>query len=396
VSPKGLRSGGSAGLKGPFPWLHRPVIRKPRVTWSISPDTLRMHRSVRLWYYLVMVLLTGLYFSIPAPPRYLWTLIGCTSVAAIVAGLYLHRPRNVVPWWLFAAGTATFIAGDSTYDLLLSLGYDNPFPSLADVFYLCTYPLFASGLLLVVRARWEDRDRAALIDALIVTIGAGLLVWVLLAAPYTQDGTMTVVQKSVSIAYPLGDVLLLAVLARLLIGRAVRSWSLRFLTLGTIGLLGADVVYGLMQLNGSWVTGGPVDAGWICFYVAWGAAALEPDMAKLAEPVRLRPLVMSPARLYLLGSVSLLPPAVLVYEGFTYGTGEVVVNAAACAALFLRPAVHRTGERPASHRRVIGRGVEQGRDICGRSASSGGHDRRRRGPSSAHRHRDTLSDRPRL
>ncbi|HYO31429.1 MAG TPA: EAL domain-containing protein [Nocardioidaceae bacterium] len=302
-----------------------------------------MHRPIRSWYFVVMVLLAGLYFTIPAPPRYLWTLIGCTSVAAIVAGLYVHRPRNALPWWLFAAGTATFIAGDSTYDLLVSLGHDNLFPSVADVLYLCTYPLFAGGLLLVVRARWEDRDRAALLDALIVTIGAGLLVWVFLAAPYTHDGTMTVLEKSVSIAYPLGDVLLLAVLARLLIGRGVRSWSLRWLTLGTIGLLTADVFYGLIQLNGTWETGGPVDIGWICFYVAWGAAALEPDMVDLAEPVRLRPLVMSPARLFLLGSVSLLPPTVLIYEGVTYGAGDVVVNALACAALFLLVTVRLSG-----------------------------------------------------
>jgi hypothetical protein len=84
----------------------------------------------------------------------------------------VNRPRRSLPWWLVAAGTATFIAGDTTYDLLAGpLGTGAPFPSAADVLYLCTYPLFAGGLLLVVRARTDDGDREALLDALMVTIG---------------------------------------------------------------------------------------------------------------------------------------------------------------------------------------------------------------------------------
>ena len=95
-------------------------------------------------------------------------------MAAIATGIIVNRPRQRLPWWLVAAGTATFVAGDTTYDLLAGpLGLENPFPSVADVLYLCTYPLFAGGLLLVVRARSRDRDRQALLDALIVTTGLG-------------------------------------------------------------------------------------------------------------------------------------------------------------------------------------------------------------------------------
>lgn len=242
---------------------------------------------MRRAYALAMFGLAVLYFALPETPRYLWTLIGCLSVAAIVAGIFLNRPRRTLPWWLVAAGTATFIAGDTTYDLLAGpSGTGTPFPSAADVLYLCTYPLFAGGLLLIVRARTDDGDREALLDALMVTIGVGLVVWVFVAAPYAQDGSMTAVQKAFSVAYPLGDVLLLSVLARLVIGSVVLSRSLKLLAIGTVGLLVADVLYGLIQLNGTWQTGGVVDVGWIIFYVAWGAAALEPDMAQLAEPVR--------------------------------------------------------------------------------------------------------------
>ena len=295
-----------------------------------------MSRWVRIVYLVVVTAVAALYFSLPDPPRYLWTVIGCLSVAAIVTGILVNRPRQRLPWWLVAAGTATFVAGDTTYDLLSGpFGLENPFPSVADVLYLCTYPLFAAGLLLVVRARSRGRDRQALLDALIVTTGLGLVVWVFLAAPYVQDGTMTASEKGFSIAYPLGDVLLLAVLARLLTGRGGHSSSLRLLTLGTVGLLASDVLYGLMQLDGSWQTGGLVDLGWIVFYVAWGAAALQPGMVELAEPVRLPPQVLSRKRLFLLGSVSLMPPVVLLVEALTHDLRDVVIIALASSVIFL-------------------------------------------------------------
>ena len=284
----------------------------------------------------LMGALTALYFALPEPPRYVWTAIGCSSVAAITVAILVDRPRRILPWWLVAAGTATFICGDTTYDLLTGpLGLVNPFPSVADVLYLCTYPLFAAGLLLFVRARSGTRDRQALIDALIVTIGIGLLLWVFLAAPYMEDSSMTAVEKGFSIAYPLGDVLLLAVMVRLLTGGGAQSWSLRFLTVGTLALLASDVLYGLIQLSGSWQTGGWVDLARIIFYVAWGAAALEPDMVHLAEPVRQSPLVMSRARLSLLASVSLMPPMLLLYQGLTHDLHDIVVSALACAAIFI-------------------------------------------------------------
>ena len=294
-----------------------------------------MPRWCRTTYLLVMVAVALVYFATPDPPRYLWTLIGCSSVAAIVAGILVNRPKHVLSWWLVAVGTATFIAGDTVYDVLTGpMGLQDPFPSVADVLYLCTYPLFAGGLLLFVRARTRDHDRQALIDALIITMGVGLLVWVFLVSPYVRDGTMTMVEKGFSIAYPLGDVLLLAVLARLLIGRGTVSLSLGLLTLGTAGLMASDVLYGLVQLNGVWETGGPVDLGWIIFYVAWGAAALQPDMVRLTEPVRLSPHVMSRARLVLLGSVSLVPPLLLFFETMTDDLHDVAVNALVSAVMF--------------------------------------------------------------
>ncbi|MGA8211496.1 MAG: EAL domain-containing protein [Nocardioidaceae bacterium] len=303
-----------------------------------------MQLMVRGTYAVVMASLAVTYVVVPDPPRYLWTVIGVSSVLAVVTGLLLHRPRRPLAWWLVAAGLGTFIAGDIVYDLLAGpTAAAVPYPSVADVLYLCTYPLFAAGLVLLVRARSRERDHRALTDALVVTIGLGLLAWVFLAAPYLRDRSLSPVEHAFSIAYPLGDVLLLAVLARLLLGGGRRSTALLLLTTGTIGLLSADVAYGLVQLNGSWQTGGPVDVGWIVFYIAWGAAALHPDMRRLTEPVRLPPPVLSRPRLLLLGSISLLPPGLLLGEALTDDLRDVVVIALASAAMFALVIVRLSG-----------------------------------------------------
>ena len=58
-------------------------------------------------------------------------------------------------------------------------------------------------------------DRAGLIDALIVAIGAGLLSWTFLMEPLVSDPFASMGEIAIAIAYPVIDILLLGVLVRL-------------------------------------------------------------------------------------------------------------------------------------------------------------------------------------
>ena len=169
-----------------------------------------------------------------------------------------------------------FAAGDTTYNVLTTiLGQENPFPSLADVFYLAMYPIAAAGLVVLIRRRTGGRDRGSLLDALSVTTALALLSWIFLIDPYVRNPDLTWLERATSIAYPLGDILIMATLARLLI-TAGRNRAALLLGAGAIGLLASDVVYGLGQLEGSWAIGSWYDLGWVVFYIAWGVAAPAP------------------------------------------------------------------------------------------------------------------------
>ena len=296
-----------------------------------------MPRWSRAAYALLVTGLSVAYLALPDPPRLLWTAIGLAGVGAMALGIRVNRPAAALPWWLLFAGALSFLAGDTCYDLLTGpLGQDNPFPSVADVLYLVSYPLWAGGLLLMVRARSAGANRGALLDALIVTISVGLLSWVFLAKPYVEDASLGWLDKSISVGYPLGDILLLAVGARLIIGGAGRSRPLSLLAAGVVGLLVADVLYGLTQLNGAWSTGGPVDTGWIVFYAAWGAAALRPDMTSLVEPAPVTGGGLTRRRLLVLTAVSLAPSALLLVESQAARERfDAPVIAVASGALFL-------------------------------------------------------------
>ena len=80
-----------------------------------------------------------------------------------------------------------------------------------------------AGLVLLVRRRNPISDRAGLIDSLILSLGIGLLSWVFLVAPYIHLSGMTDLAKGVSMAYPLGDVLLLAAAIRLAVDAGRRQ-----------------------------------------------------------------------------------------------------------------------------------------------------------------------------
>jgi signal transduction histidine kinase len=264
-----------------------------------------------------------------------YCLLGIGMVVAVVVGTRIHRPSRPLAWYLLAAGQLSFTVGDAinyTYQWVLQV--EPPYPSVADGFYLTCYALLGSGLLLLVRERAPGRDVASLIDATIITTGLGLLSWVFLIGPNVRVPDLLLSQRLVSIAYPLCDVLLVAVAMRMWRTDGHGSAASRLLTLGLVALLAADTAYGLSLLGGGWDAGGPVDATWMVFYLGLGLAALHPSMVSLTEPTppsnRL-----TKTRLALLAGASLMAPAVLVVQTVRGEALDVGVIAGGSVVLFL-------------------------------------------------------------
>src|SRR4051795_4122522 len=191
-----------------------------------------------------------------------------------------------------------------------------------------------AGLLMLVRRRNPERDRAGVIDSLIMTLGLSLLSWVALIAPYLHDDSMGTIAKLVSIAYPLGDILLLAATIRLAVDSGRREPAFYLLALSIVALLVTDFAYGLVTLKGAYDGQVVLDVGWISFYLLWGAAALHPSMRGLERPAADRDPKLTPFRLVLLTGASLIAPAVELVHELDRANMDLIVIIGASAVLF--------------------------------------------------------------
>ena len=303
-------------------------------------------------YLLVGLLALAAYYAMPHGTLFEDTVyypaLGFGSVAAIVVGIRRHRPSVALPWVLFAAGELLFVAGDVIFGLDKHVLGAPTAPAPADILYLLGYPTLAAGLWLLVRQQSTRADWTALIDAATVTIALGIVAWELLMVPYTHDHALGTADKIVSIAYPLGDVLLLAVAARLLFGATARTVSHLLIVASLACLLVADPLYTLLTIRGDYGSGSPVDAGWILSYLFFGAAALHPSMRRTAEPALEEATPrLTPLRLTLLAAAALSAPAVLAFKPERVGV-------ACTAALVLLVGARLTGI-VARHERALAR-----------------------------------------
>jgi diguanylate cyclase (GGDEF)-like protein len=246
-----------------------------------------------------------------------YDVIGLASVVMILHGVRRNRPMRPSMWYCFAAGQGASVMGDMTYHYLKFGLHEEPFPSVAVVFYLAAYPLMAAGMFIMIRGRTSGRDRVGLIDAAIIATGMALLSWSFLMRPIVQDDTLGLTTRLVSLAYPAADVLLIAMAVRLITSPGARSASYR-LVCGALGLsLFADISYAVVNMISSY-DGGVMDAGWLLSYVVWGSAALHPSMRALSEVAPDRTTRFTRRRLAMLAATSLLAPAILAEQGFRH------------------------------------------------------------------------------
>ncbi|AMW14267.1 diguanylate cyclase [Streptomyces qaidamensis] len=305
-------------------------------------------------------LLTAVYVAVPVVRTPLWAFLGLLGVAAVLAGVRIHRPppRGSRSWLLLAAGLLVFTAaGTFSHAQEAYFSASASFPSPADACRLAVYPLLALGLSGLLRYRWTGRDLPGLLDALVITCGLALPLWVYLVQPLARQEGLSWQQRAISVAFPLGDVLVLALLLRLL----ARSPSpgtnraARLLLLGAVTLFGFDIARSILRLNGAWQADTLPAVGGIVFCTAWGLAALHPSMVRLTSPDSPPQSLLPPRRrLLLLGIATLIPPAIRAHEegnGLDY---DATVLAAFSGLLFLL-VIFRLTLMVIAHRRAMTR-----------------------------------------
>ncbi len=247
----------------------------------------------------------------PSPVWDIWVYDGVSLGAAtvVMARALLVRAERIA--WA-ALGSALFASasGDVVYSWLSAAG-EPTFPSVADVPYLTFYPSLYLGLVLLLRHRLRSMPASAWLDGLVAACAMGAMVAATafepIAAGAAQESSPTAV--AVALAYPLGDLTLLAVTsgALALVGwRADRRWWALSAVLVTYALV--DTLYLLRVTDGSYTEGTWIDALWPAAAVGLTMIAWQPSRQITSERVHGWPALI-PALVASVGAIVLLTAA---------------------------------------------------------------------------------------
>jgi two-component system, cell cycle response regulator len=224
-----------------------------------------------------------------------WIYEGLELLAALgcLARAVLFRSERTA-WFFIGLALLATTVGDILFDFWY--GGNPPFPSAADVSYLLFYPLLYVGIVLLLRRRVSTFGASLWLDGLLAAAAAGALgasVLVEVVVNSTHGSRLVVLTN---MAYPIGDVLLLALLVFVFSvtrWRPGRAWALiaAGLLFNTVG----DGLFLYGTATSAYTEGTYIDLAWplslvLISLAAWQRPGRAPrirlqDRAMLGTPI---------------------------------------------------------------------------------------------------------------
>ena len=205
------------------------------------------------------------------------------GAAVVCAAAARRAAEDRLAWWSMTLALVLGVTGNLVYTLAIAPMAEEPFPSIADAFYLGYYlPLYVA-LVGLIRARVPRFHASMWLDGVVGALGAGAVAVAALLGPALEltEGQLGAVLTS--LAYPIADVVLLALLVA--VGAILgvrRDRTLLLLAAGIVVNLAGDIVFLDLATAGVYVEGGPLDLTWLTAMALVALAAHSSD----AEAVR--------------------------------------------------------------------------------------------------------------
>ena len=259
---------------------------------------------VNSWVYCAVILAAGL---------------ACLARAAAI-------PRDRLAWSLIGVGTLSWAGAEFLWYFHVADLKPQPYPSIADLFYLLNYPLEITGVILLARGR-IDRWRAGLaLDSAIAACGAAALGAALLGPALADLAAKNVLRTIVDASYPIFDVAVIGCVVGVLavVGRRRDVWVL----LAAIAVVAAaDTIYLYQEAAGTYTEGTLLDSTWLLGAACFALAAWQPA----SEPGRheTRHGIVVPA------AAALMAVALLVADHYSRLSGVAVILASITLVLAL-------------------------------------------------------------
>jgi len=224
----------------------------------------------------------GLHFAI-AGPLYDAVVVGAGIACLVRASDY---PRERAAWLMIGMAILSWGAAEVYWTAFIDGNASAPYPSPADVGYLAFYLLAYAGLAMLVRARAHEMNWRLWMDGAIAALGTAALGAAFVFDFVAEKATGTTLQVITTLAYPLGDIAMVAMVVGVfaLTGwRPGRTWSL--LLAGLSALVIADIAFTLQSTDATLPGGDWIDPIYLIAAVCLGAAVWQPaEAAEISSP----------------------------------------------------------------------------------------------------------------
>ncbi len=204
------------------------------------------------------------------------TQLGAAGAAALGAGWAARRRtgRGRAAWASVCVGAGAWTAGQalwSFYELIADRS--TPFPSWADAGYLL-FPVGAAvglGLLPTIgggaRRRW-------LLDGGIIVSSLVTVSWATTLGAVAHSASDSHFGFAVSIAYPIGDILVLSMAILAVCRPHAQRRELVLLSLAMTAMAVADSIFAYLNATGKYATGSLSDIGWVAAFLLLAVAGV--------------------------------------------------------------------------------------------------------------------------
>jgi hypothetical protein len=265
-----------------------------------------------------------------------WVYNGLVLVSAascIVRAIRVREHRAA--WALLGAGLLAWTAAEIYSSVVLSRLDNPPYPSLSDYLWLSFYPASCVAMILLIRGRVREARASLWLDGLVAGLAVCAIGEITVFHTVAQNASgQGALQVATDLAYPLGDMIMLALVASafaLTAWRPGRAWTMIGLGLAAAGI--ADSIYAYQSAAGTYEVGTALDALWPAATLLVGFAAWARTGPTTGE-IRLEGWRI----LVLPGAFALPALGFLVYDHYGHVDGAAVV----LAALTLMAVIART------------------------------------------------------
>lgn len=235
-----------------------------------------------------------------------------SGLPILAAAVCLMRARTAGPertsWALIGIGMLLWAAGSIYWSAFLKQLEEPPYPSLADALYLGFYPACYVALMLLAGSRVRGISASVWMDGLIAMLAVSAVGTAFVVPSLVTDTSGDTAVVATNLAYPLGDLLLIALVAggfALTCWRPGRAWAL--IGGGLVLFAVADSIYLYLVAHGTFVEGTWLDAIWPAGMVLLAIAAWQPEPRPTTHRAESWPVLAIPLPLVLtLASVGVL------------------------------------------------------------------------------------------